>query len=203
MSDKVPVRGNFPSNSRKSKPAVERIVKTPARIDQGSLGKQALQAFFAEDVKDVGNYLLWDIALPSIKNAVSDIFTSGIDRLLFGGDGGPQRSRSNKTYTSYANRSYGRRETPTERTYTQRDRREHNLESIIFATRSEAENVLNHLISICDQYDVATVGDLYGMAGISQSYTDENWGWRDLRSGRAVRARNGYILDLPKPEDVR
>ena len=203
MSDNVPVRGDFPTNSRKAKPAVERVVKTPARIDQGSLGKQALQAFFAEDIKEVANYILWDIALPSVKNAVSDIFTSGIDRLLFGGDGGPQRSRSSKTYTSYANRTYGRRETPTERTYTQRDRREHNLESIIFATRSEAEDVLNHLIGICDQYDVATVGDLYGMAGISQSYTDENWGWRDLRSGRAVRARNGYILDLPKPEDVR
>lgn len=203
MSDNVPVRGDFPSNARKTKPAVERVVKTPARIDKGSLGKQALQAFFAEDVKEVGQYLLWDIALPSVKNAVSDIFTSGIDRLLFGGDGGPQRSRSNKSYTSYSNRTYGRRETPTERTYTQRDRREHNLESIIFATRSEAEDVLNHLISICDQYDVATVGDLYGMAGISQSYTDENWGWRDLRSGRAVRSRNGYILDLPKPEDVR
>nr|DAD69325.1 MAG TPA: hypothetical protein [Siphoviridae sp. ctxZP4] len=203
MSDNVPVRGDLPSNSRKTKPAVERVVKTPARIDQGSLGRQALQAFFAEDIKEVGQYLLWDIALPSVKNAVSDIFTSGIDRLLFGGDGGPQRSRSNKTYTSYSNRTYGRRETPTERTYTQRDRRDHNLESIIFATRSEAEDVLNHLISICDQYDVATVGDLYGMAGISQSYTDENWGWRDLRSGRAVRSRNGYILDLPKPEDVR
>lgn len=203
MTDNVPVRGDFPSNSRKTKPAVERVVKTPARIDKGSLGKQALQAFFAEDVKEVGQYLLWDIALPSVKNAVSDIFTSGIDRLLFGGDGGPQRSRSNKTYTSYSNRTYGRRETPIERSYTQRDRREHNLESIIFATRSEAEDVLNHLISICDQYDVATVGDLYGMAGISQAYTDENWGWRDLRSGRAVRSRNGYILDLPKPEDVR
>lgn len=203
MNDNVPVRGDFPSNTRKTKPAVERVVKTPARIDKGSLGKQALQAFFAEDIREVGNYLLWDIALPSIKNAVSDVFTSGIDRLLFGGDGGPQRSRSNKTYTSYSNRTYGRRETPTERTYTQRDRREHNLESIIFATRNEAEDVLNHLISICDQYDVATVGDLYGMAGISQSYTDENWGWRDLRSGRAVRSRNGYILDLPKPEDVR
>lgn len=203
MTDNVPVRGDFPSNSRKTKPAVERVVKTPARIDKGSLGKQALQAFFAEDIREVGNYLLWDIALPSIKNAVSDVFTSGIDRLLFGGDGGPQRSRGNKSYTSYSNRTYGRRETPTERTYTQRDRREHNLDSIIFATRSEAEDVLNHLISICDQYDVATVGDLYGMAGISQSYTDENWGWRDLRSGRAVRSRNGYILDLPKPEDVR
>ena len=203
MTDNIPIRGDLPANARKSKPRPERIVSTPARIDKGSLGRQALSAFFAEDIKEVGNYLLWDIALPSIKNAVSDIFTSGIDRLLFGGDGGPQRSKSSRTYTSYSNRTYGRRETPNERVYTQRDRQQHNLDSIIFATRNEAEDVLNHLISICDQYDVATVGDLYGMAGISQTYTDENWGWRDLRGGRAVRARNGYILDLPKPEDVR
>ena len=149
MTDNIPIRGDLPANARKSKPKPERIVSTPARIDKGSLGRQALSAFFAEDIKEVGNYLLWDIALPSIKNAVSDIFTSGIDRLLFGGDGGPQRSKSSRAYTSYSNRTYGRRETPTERVYTQRDRREHNLESIIFATRNEAEDVLNHLISIC------------------------------------------------------
>ena len=53
MNDNVPVRGDFPSNTRKTKPAVERVVKTPARIDKGSLGKQALQAFFAEDIKEV------------------------------------------------------------------------------------------------------------------------------------------------------
>ena len=77
MTDNVPVRGDFPSNSRKTKPAVERVVKTPARIDKGSLGKQALRAFFAEDIREVGQYLLWDIALPG-----STVYSSGVTAAL-------------------------------------------------------------------------------------------------------------------------
>ena len=75
--------------------------------------------------------------------------------------------------------------------------------SIAFITRREAEDVLNHLISICDLRGVVTVGDLYVLAGMSKTYTDENWGWRDLRNARVTHTRIGYILGLPKPEDVR
>lgn len=75
--------------------------------------------------------------------------------------------------------------------------------SITFASRSEAEEALNHLISICDLRGVATEGDLYDLAGISKSYMCENWGWRDLRNARVVHAPSGYVLDLPKPEDIR
>ena len=75
--------------------------------------------------------------------------------------------------------------------------------SVMFVTRSEAEDVLNHMISICDLRGVVTVGDLYNLASMSTSYTEENWGWRDLRNARVVHIRSGYILDLPKPEDIR
>lgn len=73
----------------------------------------------------------------------------------------------------------------------------------LFATRSEAEEVLNHLITTCIQRGVATVGDLYSLIDIPKTYIDENWGWRNLRSARVIRAHNGYILNLPKLEDVR
>ena len=75
--------------------------------------------------------------------------------------------------------------------------------SIMFASRSEAEVVLNHLISICDLRGVVTVADLYDLAGIPKIYADENLGWRDLRNTRVVRTGIGYTLDLPKPKDVR
>jgi hypothetical protein len=73
----------------------------------------------------------------------------------------------------------------------------------MFASRSEAEEALNHLISLRDLRGVATVGDLCDLVGISKTYMDENWGWRDLRNARVVHTRSGYVLDLPKPEDVR
>ena len=47
---------------------------------------------------------------------------------------------------------------------------------IMFASRSEAEEVLNHLISICDLRGMATEGNLYDLAGIPKSYMCENWG---------------------------
>lgn len=75
--------------------------------------------------------------------------------------------------------------------------------AIIFGSRDEAECVLNHLITICIQRGAATVGDLYSLVGMSKSYIDENWGWRDLRSAQAIRTHNGYILNLPQLEDVR
>lgn len=75
--------------------------------------------------------------------------------------------------------------------------------SIMFASRSEAEEVLNHLVSIRDLRGVATVGDLCDLVGISKTYMDENWGWRDLRNIRVVHTSIGYVLDLPKPEDIR
>lgn len=75
--------------------------------------------------------------------------------------------------------------------------------AIIFESRDEAERVLDHLITICIQRGVATVGDLCTLVGLSKSYIDENWGWRDLRSAHAIRTHNGYVLNLPKLEDVR
>nr|DAV39371.1 MAG TPA: hypothetical protein [Caudoviricetes sp.] len=75
--------------------------------------------------------------------------------------------------------------------------------AIIFESRDEAERVLDRLIAICIQRGVATVGDLYTLVGLSKSYIDENWGWRDLRSAHAIHTHNGYVLNLPKLEDVR
>ena len=75
--------------------------------------------------------------------------------------------------------------------------------STMFASRNEAEEVLDRLISICDLRGVVTVGDLYDLVGISKTYMCENWGWRDLRNARVAHTRSGYVLDLPKPEDIR
>ena len=78
-----------------------------------------------------------------------------------------------------------------------------SVASPLFAARSEAECVLSHLIAICSQRGVVTAGDLYSLIDIPKTYMDEHWGWRDLRSAQIIRTHDGYILNLPKPEDVR
>jgi hypothetical protein len=50
------------------------------------------------------------------------------------------------------------------------------------------------------QYEQATVNDLYELVGVSGNFTDENYGWTDIRGAGITRIRGGYLLDLPKAE---
>ena len=44
------------------------------------------------------------------------------------------------------------------------------------------------------------MSDLYELLGIPGKYTDDNWGWTDIRGAQVRRIRNGYMLDIPDPE---
>ena len=81
-----------------------------------------------------------------------------------------------------------------------RARANHDFDEIVLATRAEAEEVIDNLFALVDSYDTATVADLYGMVGQTGSYTDEKWGWSDLRGTSISRVKGGYLLDLPRPQ---
>ena len=84
-----------------------------------------------------------------------------------------------------------------------RGRAAHDFDEIILDTRREAEEVLSRLYDILSKYEVVTVSDLYDLTGIDSNYTDQDWGWTELRGSQIVNVRNGYLLDLPKPEPLR
>jgi hypothetical protein len=56
---------------------------------------------------------------------------------------------------------------------------------------------------LIEKYETVSVADLYELLGVTSSYTDEKWGWVDLREATIRRVRDGYLLDLPKPESLR
>ncbi len=56
---------------------------------------------------------------------------------------------------------------------------------------------------LIEKYETVSVADLYELLGVEASYTDEKWGWVDLRDAGIRRVRDGYLLDLPKPESLR
>ena len=64
--------------------------------------------------------------------------------------------------------------------------------------RAEAEEVLDRMSEIIDTYGAVSVADLYDLVDVSGTYTDNNYGWDNLRNAEAVRVRDGYILKLPK-----
>ena len=48
------------------------------------------------------------------------------------------------------------------------------------------------------EYGQVAVADLYDLVGITGSYTDNKYGWTNLRNAEAIRDRDGYLLRLPK-----
>lgn len=202
----------FPSNSDNSREEEE---QRPAPIVKGKLQKKSVasrtaSAFFAEGIADVGAFLWWDVIIPGAKTVVSDLVTSGVERMLYGEALRPSQRRSfgvSRGWTERTDYSRSRvyRSGREERTSVREDRalRSDDPDEIILETRADAYKVLETLRGNIERYGSTSVGDLYGLVGVSTDYTDENYGWTDLSRSGARRVRNGFVLDLPEAEPLR
>lgn len=203
----------LPSNSKLSsaKPvATEERKEVKPIVSSGGaserkkpLGRRLLETFKGEDAQSVGNHILMDVLVPAAKNAISDAVTQGIERMLFGEVRRGTSNRGVRTggYTSYGSvsRPSGRAFQPDapNRDISRRARTTHDFREIIIEDRGEAERVLDELGNILDSFDMVTVNDLYTMVDITGNFTDDKYGWTDLRGARVERVRGGYLLNLP------
>ena len=73
---------------------------------------------------------------------------------------------------------------------------------IVFEHRNDALVALSNLKDIFDLYYVVSVADLYDQAGIKCDYTYGRFGWKnydDIHNAKIVKAKGGYMIDLPEP----
>ena len=156
--------------------------------------------FISEDAANVKSYVFMDVLVPAVKKAISDIVRDGIDMILYG-EARSRKSSSNASYVSY--RSYSDRDRREERRYSDsRVRSAYSYDDIILENRGEAEDVLTRMDELIDTYGIVSVADMYDLVGISGNYTDNKYGWTNLRNAEPVRVRDGYMLKLPKPGPI-
>lgn len=172
---------------------IEPVVKGKVTTKKNNVRKLT-NTFVTEDIQNVKSYVLMDVLVPAIKKAISDIVTNGIDMLLYG-ETGRSRRKTNASVVSYRNYYDSRRE---ERYSSSRTRTGYSYDDVVLETRGEAEDVLSRMDELIDTYGVVSVADLYDLVGISCNYTDNKYGWTNLRNAEPVRVRDGYMLKLPK-----
>ena len=98
------------------------------------------------------------------------------------------------TYTDYSRAS--RRD---ERSYSRsRTASGYSYDDIIVETRGEAEAVLSRMDEMMEEYEVVRVADLYDLVGITGDYTDNRYGWTNIRNAEIVRVRDGYTIKMPR-----
>ncbi len=191
----------FKPNSHKSKEEkqekkIEKVVSGTVKEKKKSEIQKFADVFIQEDVNNVGSYILQDILVPAVKKAISDIVTNGIDMILYG-ETGRTKKKSPSSNVSY--RSYYEREKEHDRDrYASRGRSNYSYNDIIIDNRGEAEEVLSRMDELIDTYGLASVADFYELVGVTGQYTDNKYGWTDIRNASVVRVRDGYIIKLPK-----
>lgn len=174
---------------------VEKVISGTVKSKKKSEIQKFTDVFISEDINNVKSYILLEVLVPAIKKAISDIVTNGIDMILYGGTG---RTKSNSTASKISYRSYydgvnGRRDYSASRIKTG-----YNYDDIILDNRGEAEDVLSRMDELISTYGLVSVADLYDLVGVTGNYTDNKYGWTDIRSASVIRVRDGYMLKLPK-----
>lgn len=211
------IKTNYPSNSKivkEEKPEKKRldpVVTEGVSHRKKGLGKRITETFTGDDARSVGEYVLFDVIIPAAKTMISDAVGQGVERALFGDVRRPRSSGGSRPgYTSY-NRIHQSSPSGAMRAFepdgprpglSKRARATHDFGEVVLPDRGKAEVVLERLGDTLDVYGVATVTDFYDLVGISGSYTDDKWGWYDLRGARVVRDRVGYLVDLPQPSPI-
>ena len=123
--------------------------------------------------------------------------TTGIDMILNGESGMHRKNSSNASKVSY--RSYydevNRRQNNS---YNRSSRTGYSYDDIIFDNRGEAEDVLARMDELVATYGLVRVADLYDLVGITGNFTDNRYGWTDIRSAKIVIVSDGYMIKLPR-----
>ena len=200
----VPTRpeGSYPGNSDRAKEKKEIVPVAKARVKRESTARKVVGEIIREDAKSVGETVLWDVIIPTVKNLISDTVTRGIESMLYG----DSRPRSRNNYSDYSgySRPKGSRDRPVERRERRSARQaEPERNEIIFDTRSDANDVIDRMSDIIDQYGQASLADLNALIGASSNFIDDNWGWTDMGSFNVRQVRDGFMLTHDEPQSLK
>ena len=192
------IAASSPATEKKAEKVTHGAVTTRKR----SLGRRFFDIFVDENVGDVNTYLLYDVLVPAIKENIADLINSAVGMIFFGEATRRvvRRSNGNGTGSKVNYGGYFNGGTRTERMPSYgRSRIAHNFEDVVFETRADAELVLDGMVDILQEYKQVSVADLYDLAGRSTEFTDNNFGWTDLRGARVSGSpARGYIIELPR-----
>ena len=173
---------------------IEKVITGKVRTKKKSEMSKLKDVFIAEDVRNVKSYVVLDVLVPAIKKAIYDIVVDGVGMIL-GESVAKKRSGSN--YVSYRDCSSSTRRD------SERRRRGYEIDDVILDSRGEAEDVLDRMDDVLDEYKVVTVSDFYDLVGISDEPIDHKYGWRNIASAEVVRSRDGgYMIRLPRPMPI-
>lgn len=181
------------NKQREEEKKVEKVITGKVKTKKRSFFSKFKDEIISQDAKSIKSFVFGDVLIPSIKKAISDIVTNGIEIILYGETKGRRSTADRVSYRSYYDYRNSRsddRNISISSTY--------NFDDIILDTRGEAQEVLDRMDELMDTYGLVRVADFYDLVGITGNYTDNKYGWTNLRNASVIRVRDGYLIKMPR-----
>lgn len=158
-------------------------------------GQKMAETFLSEDARDIKEYVIKDLIVPGIMNAIIDTL-----RMAFFGerDRRDERRRYDDRPYNYSTKyRYG----PSSRSSRREDRRYESDDKvdyrhIVLDNKEDADRIVYELRDRIHNTGQACIGDLFDLVEIAGGYTDQHWGWKDERDIRVRRISSGYLIDV-------
>lgn len=199
---------NYPSNSFKfrekdpERKKVEKVTKGDAKIRKKPTSTKFFSNFLEEDSKTVKRALLTDICIPTVKDLLLNLATSGLKMLLYGDTDVRRSAISDRrsSYTPYSSYHEKRYEDRYKEPIRSRSRSGYEYEDVLLEDLQEADEVLSRMEDLIATYGLVSVLDYYDLCGLEpKDYTCANYGWTNLREAKPTRLNSGeYIIKFPR-----
>jgi hypothetical protein len=192
-----------------SREPVEKMIQGDVIIKKPNFFKRMGRSMVADDVGNVGDFIVVDVLGPALRNLIYDIIVKGAGRTIFGagqvyrssGRGVPPSAGPvSSLKTAYHRVSEGGE---PGRSVSQASAARHDFSEIVLPDRIEAIQVLEYMQARLEMYRTVTVGDFYDALGVSGGFVDRNWGWTDLSTAEIRQTREGFVFDLPRAQNLR
>lgn len=186
---------------------VEKVITGVAKPRKKSEVRKLADSFVSKDAGSVMSYILMDVLLPAIKEAVWDMISKGTKMLLFG-EAGISKGSNNTPASRVSYRQYyddGPRRGPDRQAAAPRIANSgFGYNDIEYETLKDAEVVLDGLNELIDLYGNASILDLYDLAGVKDdNYTNKNYGWLEFQTRKPEPLQGGgYILRLSRARQL-
>lgn len=196
------------SPAQGEKKVIRKVVTGKAIKKKKSLGSRFREAIGGKDGQNLPDFLMYEVLGPAFREMVVDAAIQGVERLAYGearqssrrtaNHRGPVGSSSHISYNRYSARPV-----ETRPPMSARGRGSHDFGEIELETMAEGHEVLSMMDELVHRYGTCAVSELYEMLGLESSFTDEKYGWTDLRGADVRRTRHGtYALILPRTEPI-
>lgn len=200
-SDLYKPNSNKSRQEVKERPEAHPVVQGNVTSKETSMVKRTAKNFLADDMNNVKNYIILDVLIPTIKDAIVNVVSNGISMLIYG-DAAP--SKSNGSRFNYNGITNKKGVTTRDLKAMAADRRvTHDFRDVVFDRRQDALEVLSMMNEYIEDYGTCSVYEFYQFARQEQyaKFTDRDWGWTQLGNIEIMRLYGGkFALNLPRAE---